>query len=47
MKILFVTDPKIGKTVCIQPGQLKSNLLNYIIINLSDIKAKRFEEPSN
>ncbi|HAH30886.1 MAG TPA: phosphoesterase [Elusimicrobia bacterium] len=42
-----IWNAKIGETVCIQPGQLKSDLLSYVIINLNDMNAKRFEEPSN
>lgn len=40
-----IWNANIGKTVCIQPGQLKSDLLSYVIINLNDMKAKRFEKP--
>ena len=31
--------------ISIQPGQLKSDCLSYVIVDLNDIKAKRFEEP--
>ncbi len=34
----------IGKTISVQPGQMKSDCLSYVIINLSVMKMERFEE---
>ncbi|MBU2575247.1 MAG: metallophosphoesterase [Elusimicrobia bacterium] len=36
---------KIGKTVCIQPGQMKGKALSYVLINLKSMELERFEEP--
>ena len=35
----------IGKTVCVQPGQMKSDCLSYVTIDLNSMKMERFEEP--
>jgi len=39
-----VWNAKIGRTVCMQPGQLKSDALSYALIDLSNMKMERFEE---
>jgi len=36
---------KIGKTICVQPGQLRGNALSYALIDLDDMKMERFEVP--
>ena len=36
---------KIGKTVCIQPGQMRSNGLSYVLIDLDKMTMERFEVP--
>ena len=35
----------IGKTVCVQPGQLKMNALSYVLIDLESLETERVEEP--
>lgn len=35
---------KIGKTLCIQPGQLRSNALSYAIVDLKTLGAEKFDE---
>lgn len=35
---------KVGKTISVQPGQLKPDLLSYAIIDLAKMKIERFEE---
>lgn len=40
-----VWQANIGKTVCVQPGQMKSNFLSYVLIDLNNMKMERFEEP--
>lgn len=36
---------KLGKTVCVQPGQMKARVLSYALINLESMEIERFEEP--
>ena len=40
-----VWNAKIGKTVCVQPGQMKADLLTYVLIDLDNMKVERFEKP--
>ena len=34
---------KIGKTVCVQPGQMKSNAVSYALIDLESMEMERIE----
>ncbi len=34
----------IGKTTCVQPGQMNSGSLSYALIDLNNMKAERFED---
>lgn len=36
---------KIGETVCVQPGQMKANVLCYALIDLESMEMERVEEP--
>jgi uncharacterized protein len=35
---------QIGKTICIQPGQLDARRLSYVICDLASMKVELFEE---
>jgi Icc-related predicted phosphoesterase len=35
----------IGETVCVQPGQMKTNDVSYVLIDLENMEMERFEEP--
>ena len=36
---------KMGRTVCIQPGQIRHDRVSYVIIDLDTMKMERFLEP--
>ena len=36
---------KIGETVCVQPGQMKANVLSYALIDLESLEMERVEVP--
>lgn len=36
---------KVGKTICVQPGQLRDNALSYVLIDLDKMAMERFEVP--
>lgn len=36
---------RIGVTVCVQPGQMKANVLSYALIDLESMELERVEEP--
>jgi Icc-related predicted phosphoesterase len=35
---------KVGKTISVQPGQLKPDSVSYVIIDLAKMKLERFDE---
>ena len=38
---------KIGKTVCVQPGQMRGNALSYVLLDLNKMTVERFEVSQN
>ena len=40
-----VWNARMGDTVCVQPGQMKSDAISYALIDLETMAMERFEEP--